>query len=183
MAREIEPQVRNWKRCFDVDFQIEKKRVDLKPIQKKWLARAWIHYFGYLPNARPIYNECEGFAHRPSKETHWHHIQPIGETQRLDSQGSWIYNQPRNFVPLDKINHVGINRDEDDFVAHPDTQEALFAYTGDKSAFFEMGKKRRELTSMGLIYHNADFDVYFRDLADRVVTKYTTDCPDDRWPV
>lgn len=183
MAKEAEPRSRNWKRCFDADFQVEKKRVDLKPRQKQWLTRAWTHYFDYLPNARPIYNEREGFAHRPGSETQWHHIQPIGETSRLDSQGSWAYNQPRNFVPLDKINHIGINKNDDDFVAHLDTQEALMNYKGDKSAFYEMGQKRRELTNMGLIYHNPDYDTYFRDLADRVVTKYTADFPDDRWPL
>lgn len=175
-------EVRFWKRTECNNFQVEEKRVDLKSIQKKWLVRAWTYYFGYLPNARPVYNENEGFAHRPAIEVNWHHIRPIGETQRLDSQGSWVYNQPRNFVPLDKVNHIGINRDEEDYVAHPDTQEALKNYKVNSNSFQDMGRNRRHLTNIGLIYHNPDYDQYFIDLADRVVNKYITDFPCDIWP-
>ena len=102
---------RHWKWAFepkeDVETPYEKPRVELTRGQKAWLGRAWGHTFGFIPNAIPIYNESEGFAHRPGVHIHWHHIVPIGEMTRMDGVNSHHYNNPRNIVPIESFNHNG----------------------------------------------------------------------------
>lgn len=179
--------MREWKRAFEIDPEAtatEKPRVEVTTRRKSWLARAWTYFFGYIPNAIPIYNEREGFAHRPGKNINWHHIETIGEATRIHGEDEHYYNNPRNLVPVDVVNHVGTGATEDDFVIHEDTQRAkglygLFKQGKIENPYKTMGDERRKLTSAGLIYHNPDYDEYLRDLADQVVSTYQRDHPDD----
>ena len=45
-----------------------------------------------------------------------------------------------------------------------------------------MGNERRKLTAIGRPYHNTEYDEYFLQLADEVVSRYSLDYPDDHWP-
>ena len=180
----MSPESRRWKRAFEenVERPYEHARVELTKQQKDWLARAWIHAFGYIPNAVPIYNEREGFAHRRVIKLHWHHITPIGEMTRLNGTNSTSYNNPRNIVPVESLNHTGFRALEDDFVIHEDTKQALREYWENKKAFVDMSEDRRELTDRGMVYHETDYDEYFLQLADEVSSKYELDCPHDKFP-
>ena len=183
-------EAREWKKAFDSNYDVENPpevpRVDLTVKQKNWLVRAWTFFFGGVPNGIPVYNEREGFAHRPANQTHWHHIEPIGESTRL--HGDYNYNHPRNFAPVDARNHVGRGADDDDFVIHTDTKEAtglwgLFKKKEiQENPYTTMDRNRREATTRGEKYHETDYDSYLTDTAREVVDKYTQENPEDVWP-
>lgn len=174
-----------WKRAYELDPEStpETPRVELKATQKAWLVRAWTHYFGFLPNAIPVYNERQGFFHTPVIKIQWHHIVPIGESTRLYSEGSEIYNDPRNLVPISELNHVGKGAWEDDEVIHEDVQELWKTYYQAKqegrNPFKELSEQRRRMTDIGLIYHNPVYDEYLLDIADQVVSTYRIEVPED----
>lgn len=180
----MSPESRRWKRAYteNVEAPYDHPRVELIKQQKDWLGRAWVFSFGYIPNAVPIYNEEEGFAHRRVIHLHWHHVVPIGEMTRLNGTNSTSYNNPRNIVPVESLNHTGFKALDDDFVIHEDTKQALREYWENKKAFADMSDDRRELTAAGMIYHASDYDVYFLQLADEVSSKYELNHPEDPFP-
>lgn len=172
-----------WKRAFELDPEStpEGKRVELTARQKAWLVRAWSHFFGYIPNAIPAYNEKRGFFHTPAIHVNWHHLQTQGESTRIYGEDHHVYNDPRNLVPVSALNHVGDGADEEDMVLHPDTMQAKKNYGRNRNSYADMGIQRRKMTDAGLIYHNPDYDTYLRDVADQVVSKYETEHPEDRY--
>ena len=176
-----------WKRAFELDPEstTETRRVEISPKRKAWISRAWIHSFGFLPNAIPVYNERKGFFHTPGFKIQYHHVIPIGESTRLYGEGDEMYNDPRNIVPICEVNHVGKGAWIDDFIIHQDVHELWKIYREVKAAggnpFKELSLERRRMTDAGLIYHNAEYDEYLLDLADRVVSSYQRDHPEDRY--
>jgi len=172
-----------WKRAFEIDPEStpETKRVEITAKRKAWLVRAWIHYFGFLPNAIPVYNERQGFFHTPGIKIQYHHVVPIGESTRIYGEDHEIYNDPRNLVPVSALNHIGDGAGEEDTVLHPDTQEAKKNYRTNKNSYQDMGTERRKMTDAGLIYHNPEYDEYLLDLADQVVSTYQRDFPQDKY--
>lgn len=172
-----------WKRAFEIDPETttESRRVEVSSHRKGWLIRAWTYFFGFVPNAIPAYNEKRGFFHVPAIHVNWHHIQTQGESVRIYGEDHTIYNDPRNLVPVSVLNHTGDDANEEDFVLHPDTQQAKKNYKTNRNSYTEMGIERRRMTDAGLIYHNPDYDTYLRDLADQVVSKYQTEHPEDTY--
>ena len=172
-----------WKRAFEIDPETttESHRVEISSHRKAWLSRAWIHYFGFLPNAIPVYNEKKGFFHTPTIKVNWHHIQTQGESVRIYGEDHEVYNDPRNLVPVSALNHVGDGADDEDFVIHEDTRQAKKNYRTNRNAYQDMGTERRRMTDAGLIYHNPEYDTYLRELADQVVSTYIRDFPEDMY--
>lgn len=180
----MSPESHRWKRAYteDVESQNDLPRVELTKSQKAWLSRAWTHYFGFIPNGIPIYNEQEGFAHRPGIHIHWHHIVPIGEATRIDGKDHNFYNNPRNLAPICEINHTVRHAQEEDFIIHTDTHDAMIGYhESGRSSFEHMSEERKRKTELGMGYHNTDYDQYLLDLADIVVSRYEIDYPEDRY--
>lgn len=190
MSKESAPNIRLWKRSFDKGFDVEnpqeQPRIELTLGQRRYLSRAWIYSFGFVPNTMPYYTEERGIFLVPGLNIQWHHIQPIGEVHRIDSLGARTYNNPRNLVPLDITNHIGRGALSEDFIVHLDTKEAFSHYGVFKNGegenpFIQMGLERRVMTSMGLPYHEVDYDDFFRYISNSVIDLYTKNVPQDKW--
>lgn len=185
------PKHRMWKLVIEQNYDPmnppEYRRDNLVEKQKKWLINAWENYFGYVPNAVPCYSEDKGFFHVPCIKINWHHIVPIGESIRLDGLGEARYNNPKNIVPVEELNHIGKHADADDFIIHEDTSDAYKNYVLYKNGlinedpFSTMNKERVWYTNNGLMYHSDELDSYFTNLADVVVGNYLND-KRIKWP-
>lgn len=183
--------IRNYTRAFEPGFDVENPpelpRVDLTQSQKNWIKRAWEEFFGYVPNAVPSYSEKDGVTLQPAEEVHIHHINPVGSASRRDSEP---YNYPKNFVPVEASSHVGkgLKKDDERFVIHQDTREALENYGAfkagnlDENPFKTMGEDRRDDTLHGRDYHDSRLDGFFRTLADMVVSAFTRSHPEEPFP-
>ena len=139
-----------------------------------------------LPSAIPQYSEREGWFFKKAEKPHIHHISPVGIQNRIMDEP---YNVPRNLAPIDASNHVGERASEEMFVIHKDTMDANRAYgewaRGGKkgpSPYEIMGHDRRIATQHGDLYHDSRLDEHLRNTADRVVTEYTREHKEDKWP-
>jgi len=173
------------------------RRVELTTAQKMWEKTFWtwvgITYMGFkvpcIPDLVPRFRPDGRMVYVPAINPHLHHVNPIGTSTRVDHNPN--YNIPQNIVPVSAMYHVGKGvREGDDLeddVIHPDQMQFLWEY-GDWKRGGEKGenpmdrlqRKRRELTSAGLIYHNSQYDTHFRDQIDRHLDEYAAKYP---WPL
>ena len=196
-------RVRNWKRAFEKDFDVENpiypKRIDLSMRQKNWIKRAWTWastaILGMneevLPDAIFRYNEEKGVHYVPAVKPDLNHIRPVGESLRLD--GNDGYNNPRNVVPISRRQHTGagmpMSEAEDEIIIHPDSHRAFKEYGAwkkggmkDPNPISKIHEEREKKTDRGEGYHDTAYDAHFTELADRVVTVYSSTHPKDKFP-
>lgn len=157
--------------------------------QKRWLGRAWVNEFGFVPEAIPRYTEERGFFYVPAVKVHWHHIRGVAISIWYDGVDP---HRPKNIVPLSARVHIGRGVgpwevEDDEEVIHESALEALRNYgryqeEGGRDPFEVMREEGRSLARRGLTRHFSLWDRHFEDLAARVVGNYTMKNPDDLWP-
>lgn len=156
--------------------------------QKRWLERAWVSEFGFVPEAIPRYTEERGFFYVPALRVHWHHIRGVAISIWYDGEDP---HRPKNIVPLSARSHIGKGigpwEDVDDEVIHRSALEALRRYAiykeeGGRDPFGVMKEESDLLARLGIISHFDLWDRHFEELAVRVVGNYTMKSPSDLWP-
>jgi len=186
----------SWKRTFDPDFDPdnppEEPRVDLSEKQKAWFYRVFAHFAhavlgmpkGTIPDAIPRYTEERGWFHVPAVKPDLNHIRPVGWQTRVTKTP---YNTEDNVVPVSRYEHTGLGATEDDFVVHPDAQEAaqnygLFKQGKIPNPFVTLHDDRRAKTKRGEKYWDDSYDAAMQDFNDRARQQYHQDFPDDPFP-
>ena len=182
---------RNWKKAYDKDFNQngQSKAVEhtgLTVAQKHWLVRAWTFVFGEVPNAMPEEEADKPEPQRARGKRNWHHIYPQGASIRLTANDP---DRPENIVPLDEFNHIGRGlvgeADENSPIIHMDSAWADKNYhpdNGEPTSYQRLSKVRAQRTDRGREYHNKGYDGFFSWLAGLVVSKYSQEFPDDKFP-
>ncbi len=162
--------------------------MSLSGAQKKWLERAWVSEFGFVPEAVPRYNEQRGFFYVPAVKVHWHHIRGVTISIYHDGEDP---HRPTNVVPLSARTHIGRGlgpwEEADGEVIHERALEALRAYShfkeaGGRNPFEVMGEESRWLAGLGITNHFDLWDRHFEELARRVVSNFAVKAPEDHWP-
>ncbi len=173
------------------------KRIELTVAQKTWERAFWTWVgmvkYGFktpaIPDLIPRHTPDGRMFFVPAVEAHLHHVNPIGTSIRVDHNPN--YNVPQNIVPVSAMYHVGKgvrpgDPIEDD-VIHHDQMEFLWEYGEWKrnnmegeSPMDRLQRRRRELTSAGLQYHNPQYDEHFRQQIRNSLDEYAYTHP---WPL
>ncbi len=162
------------------------KQGEFTPAQKRWLERAWREYcHGHIPDVFAVHavkcgEQVSSWTLSPDQKYHWHHIVPGPDATAHDE----ISELPENGIPLPGTRHIG----PDDDAIHPDVSDAksLWRYHRQNlipNPFLDLSTNHTRATEQGIPYWDTSYDVFFRELAEKVVTAYKADHPDHPWPV
>lgn len=146
--------------------------------QRAWVlrrdgSRCQFHY-----NVGGVWVRC-----RNTQNLQVHHIVPRGWAARHFPH-KFPINGSLNAITLCDQHHIGdVDCEDSIYVVHPDTAKAKREYReGNKGAYNDMMKNRRELNEKGVPYWNTRWDWMFNRIAKKQTAKYTKSNPDDKYP-